>query len=332
MKRTWFSPDEGRTPLTRVDVLIASGLTIATFILMAIHYTWPSHWYFDEIYYPRSAEEYLTWAPQYEWTHPPLTKELIAFSIAIWGGLHSALGNTAYGWRFMNVVVGALMVFSIYAFAKRITASTAFSTIAAVLLALDGFHFTQSRIATPEIVVAFLTLATTYAFYRYWIAAEVRRAPVLRLTWPVIFVAGTCACALAGFAIAYAVAGRVFEQWPIAIFAVGAYLTLLFYLIWRTVLLPRLFAAASNDTFYPDGSVARTSGASVEFRRLPAGNTARKGGRVYTDGVLSIAYNRDGSIDYATPEGSARFAPGGSRDATLWLWILGLICGLAAAA
>ena len=70
------------------------------------------------------------------------------------------------------------MVFVLYAFAKRILRSTPFATICAGLLLLDGFHFVQSRIATPEITVAFFSLTTLYAFYRFWIASQVRVAAV----------------------------------------------------------------------------------------------------------------------------------------------------------
>src|SRR5208283_4894493 len=33
--------------------------------------------------------------------------------------------------------------------------------------------------ATPEITVAFLSLTTLYAFYRFWLASQVRVAPLL---------------------------------------------------------------------------------------------------------------------------------------------------------
>ena len=101
----------------------------------------------------------------------------------LFGGLHG-LGDTAIGWRFGNVVVGALTVGLVYVFAKRLTASTLFAALAAMMLALDGFHYVQSRIATPEITVAFFSLLTLYAFYRLWIGdadraarAAARRAP-----------------------------------------------------------------------------------------------------------------------------------------------------------
>ena len=40
---------------------------------------------------------------------------------------------------------------------------------------LDGFHYVQSRIATPEITVAFFSLLTLYAFYRLWVGTQIAR-------------------------------------------------------------------------------------------------------------------------------------------------------------
>ena len=153
--------------MTRRDKLYAAGISVFSFLLCAIRYWFPGERYFDEIYYPKSALEYLQGQPQFEWTHPPLTKMLIALSMLLFGGAHG-LGDTGWGWRFLNVVVGALTVYLLYAFAKRLTHSTMFAAIASTLLVFDGFHFTQSRIATPEITVAFFSLAILYAFYCYF--------------------------------------------------------------------------------------------------------------------------------------------------------------------
>jgi len=68
---------------------------------------------------------------------------------------------------------GALVVMLLYLFAKRITGSTVFSTIAALLLTFDGMHFVQSRTATPEGFVIFFATLAVYAFYRFWISSQV---------------------------------------------------------------------------------------------------------------------------------------------------------------
>ena len=158
-----------------LDYALASALTLASFLLLFIRYWFPPGKIFDEVYFARAAEEYLTRQYIYESTHPPLTKLLITFSTFLFGGMHG--GDNSYGWRFLDVVAGALMVLVLYALAKRITGSTLFSAYAAALLSLDGMHFVQSRIATPESFVGLFSLATAYTFYRYWTASSESVAP-----------------------------------------------------------------------------------------------------------------------------------------------------------
>ncbi len=165
------SPDEGTAPMSRTDVLLAALFTLAAFVVCALWLRYPVEKIFDEVYYPRAAAEYLAHVDvgghgPYEYTHPPLTKLIVALSILLFGGLPA--GDTTLGWRFLNVVIGALMLPLAYAFLKRITGSTLAASLAAALLLFDGFRFVQARIATPEITVAVLALAVLYAFYRWW--------------------------------------------------------------------------------------------------------------------------------------------------------------------
>jgi len=166
-------PTEGtRGLLWPLDYLLSIGIGLASFVLLFVNYWFPKDQIFDEIYFARAAENYLTRNYIYESTHPPVTKLLITASTWMFGGM--AHGDTSYGWRFLNVVAGALVVWLLYVFAKRVTGSTLFAAIAAALLALDGQHFVQSRIATPEAFVALFSLAAIYAFYRFWIASQER--------------------------------------------------------------------------------------------------------------------------------------------------------------
>ncbi len=144
--RDWFDPREGlvamRAPL---DYAIAGALGVANFILSFVGYWWPAEKVFDEIYFARAGEEYLQNLRIYENTHPPLSKLLVTLSMMLFGGMpaghglggwtglnaivgHMSNGDNSYGWRFLDVVFGALVVMLLYAFAKRITGSTIFST------------------------------------------------------------------------------------------------------------------------------------------------------------------------------------------------------------
>lgn len=170
------APEES-APMRRVDYAIAGALGAGNFALSFFWYWRPtgntcwtlgtlSHCgIFDELYFARAGEEYLQNLRIYENTHPPLSKLLVTLSILLFGGLPA--GDNPHGWRFLDVVFGALVVVVLYAFAKRVTGSTFLATIAALLLTFDGMHFVQSRIATPEGFVVFFATFATYAFYRY---------------------------------------------------------------------------------------------------------------------------------------------------------------------
>ena len=122
---------------------------------------------FDEIYHGRTAYEFLHGLPIYENTHPPLGKTLISVGIAVFG-------MNPFGWRFMCVVFGSLMMPFIYLFGLRLTGKTRYACLAAVLLGTDFMHFTLSRIATIDIIVAFFILGMFYFMYAF-VASEKRR-------------------------------------------------------------------------------------------------------------------------------------------------------------
>ncbi|MBV9270467.1 MAG: phospholipid carrier-dependent glycosyltransferase [Candidatus Eremiobacteraeota bacterium] len=172
---TWYAAADGAYRMVRpLDYVVSLAITVFSFLTLYVNYWFPPGKIFDEIYFARAAEEYLRRQYIYENTHPPVTKLLITFSTMMFGGLPG--GDTSYGWRFLDVVFGALVVWLLYVAAKRITGSVAFSAAAAILLACDGMHFVQSRIATPESFVAFFSLAAFYAFYRFWMSVDERVA------------------------------------------------------------------------------------------------------------------------------------------------------------
>jgi dolichyl-phosphate-mannose-protein mannosyltransferase len=222
--------------VTRFDKLAALGWSLLSFILCFVRYWYPPERYFDEVYYPRSGFEYLTGAPQYEWTHPPLTKLVVAFSMLLFGGAHSPLGNSGYGWRFLNLVAGAALVYLLYVFAKRITGSSAFASIGAGLLVFDGFHFTQSRIATPEIIVALFALLILYRLYRYWesIAAQ----PRIEIPPVKALLAAAIASTFIGAAVAFGLLGAIAHQSYSAELLMWAFVSLTLYAAWRSCARP----------------------------------------------------------------------------------------------
>lgn len=127
-------------------------------------YTNPPTYYnqtmFDEVYHGRTAYEFLHGLSIYENTHPPLGKTLISIGIAIFG-------MNPFGYRIMCLLFGTLMVPTIYLFALRLTNKTSYATLAGVLLSTEFMHYTLSRIATIDIIVAFFVLCMFYGVYAF---------------------------------------------------------------------------------------------------------------------------------------------------------------------
>jgi dolichyl-phosphate-mannose--protein O-mannosyl transferase len=349
--RPWFDPREGIVAMTRLDWLFAGLFTVASFVVCLLFIQWPVEKIFDEIYYARAGEEYLKHIEIFEFTHPPLTKLVVTLSMMLFGGLNGA-GDTGLGWRFLNVVIGALMVGVLYAFAKRLTGSTLFAAAAAGMLLLDGFHFVQSRIATPEITVAFFSLCVLYAFYRVWTASAARsaRVPALSRSNAIVFAAflGVGAVAGAGLATALVELGphtRGPELRPDAWVVAFLYVEIAFYLA------ARWFASRRPDALqvasYADGSryeltngvpaaLVLPEGERVELAGGKTGDAARR-----EDEGAVRSYRRDGELVYSTPAGGATFAPDGTMKASggsirpgeMWRWMgwLALASGALAA-
>ena len=357
--RSWFDPREGVTTMRRADWWLALAFTLVSFGLCIMWYQWPAERYFDEVYYPRSAEECLRHAGTggdlgvFEWTHPPLTKLIITLSMLLFGGLHG-LGNTGFGWRFLNIVVGALTVGALYVFAKYLTRSTLFAACAAAMLTFDGFHFVQSRIATPEVTVSFFSLTTLYAFYRLWIASQAQRRPVAGPRYRPAFIATMAGGTLLSAGLAY-VAANVgpstagHEFYTMTIVVAFVYFEIAVYLFAR-VGLRRLVPAVAADVTYADGTQLRLGdggeldGITPEGRALESNGSRSKRSDVLAtliDEGCTRTYWRDGNMTYATPVDSADFIADGSfrvagvrldpNAARFWMIALSISGGLLAA-
>lgn len=115
---------------------------------------------FDEIYHGRTAYEFIHHLTTYETTHPHLGKILISVGILLFG-------MNPFGWRFMSVIFGILMVPLMYLFARRLFKDTYIATATTALLVFDCMHYTLSRIATIDVFIAFFILLMYYYMYQY---------------------------------------------------------------------------------------------------------------------------------------------------------------------
>ncbi|HEY1428140.1 MAG TPA: phospholipid carrier-dependent glycosyltransferase [Candidatus Tumulicola sp.] len=327
-----------------LDYIVMAALGVASFLLSYAGYWRPdgsSCWkiwnashcgIFDELYFARAGEEYLLNLRIYENTHPPLSKLMVTLSMLLFGGLQH--GDNPYGWRFLDVVFGALVVMLLYVFAKRITGSTLFAAITALLLTLDGMHFVQSRIATPEGFVVFFATLATYAFYRFWLASQV--AERRHLDVPAWAFAAAAAIALVVGAIAGFLGHIVFGFDTASTVLTTLYVACAAYLLVRIAGFARYFGRGREQTF-AEGSYALTDD-GVTTLYVVDGRTGggRSGALTYRDGDLEIEYRRDPSVRYATPAGTATYAGDtivaetgreSGRSSTLWLVLFTVALG-----
>lgn len=162
----------------------------------------PESYYFDEVYYAFTAQEMAkgneyAWenvaeAPEdfaYEWSHPPLGKEISALGIMMFG-------NNTFGWRFFQALIGSLGTLFIYLLAKNLFQSKGAGLLASLVYSLDSFVFVLSRITMVDIFIAnFLILAAyfvvKYAFtrrYLYLVLSGIFCAACASVKWSGVYI------------------------------------------------------------------------------------------------------------------------------------------------
>ena len=141
----------------------------------------PREVYFDETYYATDALALRTFGVEWGtvdgsdallnagdlniWTsepaivmHPPFGKWMIAAGDWLWNLLPFVTAGPP-GWRLAAAFIGMLSVFVLARLAIRMTRSILLGGAAGLILALDGLHFTLSRIAMLDIFLMFWVLA-----------------------------------------------------------------------------------------------------------------------------------------------------------------------------
>ncbi len=117
--------------------------------------------YFDEIYHPRTAYEFLNGMSVYEWTHPPLGKVLMSIGVSVFG-------MVPFGWRCVGTAFGILMIAIMYLLAKRFFKYTWLSIALTLLFTFDFMHFSQTRLATIDTYVVFFIMLMYYYMFKYY--------------------------------------------------------------------------------------------------------------------------------------------------------------------
>ncbi len=193
---------------------------------------------FDEVYHGRTAYEFLHKLTTYETTHPHLGKILISFGII-------AFGMNPFGWRFMSVIFGILIIPLMYLFAKKLFENSFIAAATTGLLVFDCMHYTLSRIATIDIFAAFFILLMYYFLYEYFLKDDSYRKSKVTFSDKIPPRDVLLPLALCGISMAFGVA----TKWT-GVYA-GLGLGVLF--IWHTL------------THFPKGQVLRLFGFCCVF-------------------------------------------------------------------
>lgn len=116
--------------------------------------------YFDEVYHPRAAYEYIHNLRPYEWVHPPLGKILIGLPVMF-------LGMNTFAYRLMGNIAGIIMIPIMYLIAKKLFNSDKYGLVSAIIMACDGMHFSQTRIATVDSFLVMFMMISYLFMIRY---------------------------------------------------------------------------------------------------------------------------------------------------------------------
>lgn len=116
--------------------------------------------YFDEVYFPRASYEIFNNKYIFEYTHPPLGKIIMWIPMAIFG-------ISPFTYRVMGNIAGILMILVMYCIAKELFNDEKYAVFAALIIALDGMHFAQTRIATVDSFLVLFCLITVLYFIKY---------------------------------------------------------------------------------------------------------------------------------------------------------------------
>jgi len=155
-------------------------IILSTAFLRLYRLDFPNKYVFDEVYHAFTAREYLKGSKEawewwtkpppgvaYEWTHPPLAKEMMTASMFL---SHSQDG---WAWRLPGALLGSLSVYLIFLLGLNLLKSESASLLAAFIFSIDGLNFVQSRIGMNDIYMITFMLASLLFFVRkkYFLSA-----------------------------------------------------------------------------------------------------------------------------------------------------------------
>ena len=124
--------------------------------------------YFDEVFFARSAYEYANNLQAFEWTHPPLGKIIQAIPLFITHHL------STFNYRFMGNLSGILMLVIMYLFGIELFKKRKFAITSSLIMALDTFHFAQTRMGTVDSHLVLFIITSSYFMIRFINSNKIR--------------------------------------------------------------------------------------------------------------------------------------------------------------
>jgi len=145
---------------TGKNTLICVIIFLVAHAALLIGITAPDKFVFDEVHYVPAARQMLEPvmpSPMLNPMHPPLAKQIIAFSIHV-------LGDNPLGWRYPGTLFGALAIVAIYLGALALFASPSVAIAAALIAFFNQMLFVMARAAMLDIFALTFTLFGIAAF------------------------------------------------------------------------------------------------------------------------------------------------------------------------
>src|SRR3989338_2133008 len=155
----------------------------------------PNKYVFDEVYHAFTAKEFLAghkeaweyWTTPppgvaYEWTHPPLAKEIMATSMFF------VNSQNAWAWRLPGALFGILNIYLVYLLGKKLLNNEPASLIAAFVFSIDGLNFVQSRTGMNDIYyVTFMLLCILLLLNRRFFLSAIILGLALSSKWAAVY-------------------------------------------------------------------------------------------------------------------------------------------------
>ncbi len=171
-------------------------IIVLTAFLRLFRLDYPNKFIFDEVYHAFTAKEYLKGSREawewwttpppgvaYEWTHPPLAKEIMTASMFIFRSQDS------WAWRLPGALLGVLSVYLVYLLGIRLLNSQTAALIAAFAYSLDGINFVQSRVGMNDIYfVTFMLASLLFMLNKKFIFAAIFLGLSLSSKWAAVYI------------------------------------------------------------------------------------------------------------------------------------------------